>query len=104
MTVAPLDQARLAALVEAGSPAMVFDRLDEPGEYADVIAALRGFGQQSACLLPLSTALGPVGLIAFASSREGTYCQVRHQLPPAHRRAGCHGDRQRPPSAGGGGA
>ena len=44
-------------------------------EYADVIAALRGFGQQSACLLPLATALGPVGLIAFASSREGTYSQ-----------------------------
>ena len=75
MAVAPLDQARLAALVATGSPAMVFDRLDEPGEYADVIAALRGFGQQSACLLPLATALGPVGLIAFASSREGTYSQ-----------------------------
>ena len=59
---------------------MVFDRLDEPGEYADVIAALRGFGQQSACLLPLSTALGPVGLIGFASSREGTYRSVRHQF------------------------
>ena len=54
---------------------MVFDRLDEPNEYADVIAALRALGQQSACLLPLATALGPVGLIAFASSREGTYCQ-----------------------------
>ena len=75
MAVAPLDQARLAALAATGSPAMVFDRLDEPDEYADVIAALRGFGQQSACLLPLATALGPVGLIAFASSREGTYCQ-----------------------------
>ena len=75
MAVAPLDEARLAALAATGSPAMVFDRLDEPGEYADVIAALRGFGQQSACLLPLATALGPVGLIAFASSREGTYCQ-----------------------------
>src|SRR4029453_14267401 len=75
MTVAPLDQARLAALVETGSPAMVFARLDEPGEYADVIAALRGFGQQSARLLPPRTALGSGGLIAFASSREGTYCQ-----------------------------
>jgi transcriptional regulator with GAF, ATPase, and Fis domain len=60
---------------ETGSLAMVFDRLDERAEYADVIAALRGFGQQSACLLPLATALGPVGLIAFASSREGTYSQ-----------------------------
>jgi formate hydrogenlyase transcriptional activator len=75
MTVAPLDQARLAALVESGSPATVFDRLDDRAEYADVITALRGFGQQSACLLPLATALGPVGLIAFASSREGAYRQ-----------------------------
>ena len=75
MAVAPLDQTRLAALAATDSPAMVFDRLDEPGEYADVIAALRDLGQQSACLLPLATALGPVGLIAFASSREGTYCQ-----------------------------
>jgi formate hydrogenlyase transcriptional activator len=73
MTVAPLDQARLAALVTTGSNVMVFDHFDEPDEYADVIATLRGFGQQSACLLPLATALGPVGLIAFASSREGTY-------------------------------
>jgi formate hydrogenlyase transcriptional activator len=75
LAVAPLDQSRLAALVETGSPARVFDRLDEPGEYADVIAALRGFGQRSGCLLPLATALGPVGLIAFASSREGAYSQ-----------------------------
>jgi formate hydrogenlyase transcriptional activator len=71
MAVAPLDRARLAALVDAGAPAMVFDSLDEPGEYADVIAALRGLGQQSACLLPLATAMGPVGLLAFASSRTG---------------------------------
>jgi formate hydrogenlyase transcriptional activator len=75
MAVAPLDQARLAVLAATDSTAMVFDRLDEPDEFADVIAALRGIGQQSACLLPLATALGPVGLIAFASSREGTYCQ-----------------------------
>jgi len=73
--VAPLDQARLAALAVTDSTPIVFDGLDAPGEYADVIAALRGFGQRSACLLPLATALGPVGLIAFASSREGTYCQ-----------------------------
>jgi formate hydrogenlyase transcriptional activator len=71
--VAPLDPARLAALVETGSPVMVFDHLDGHPEYADVLAALRGFGQQSACLLPLATALGPVGLIAFGSSHEGTY-------------------------------
>jgi formate hydrogenlyase transcriptional activator len=75
VTVAPLDPARLAAQAAADFPALVFDRLDDPAEYADVIAALRGLGQQSACLLPLITALGPVGLIAFASSRDATYAQ-----------------------------
>jgi formate hydrogenlyase transcriptional activator len=75
MEVAPLDQARLAALVESGSPVTVVDRLEDSAEYAGVIAALRGLGQQSACLLPLATALEPVGLIAFASSREGMYRQ-----------------------------
>jgi formate hydrogenlyase transcriptional activator len=75
MDVAPLDQARLAALIESGCPATVFDRLDGCADYVDVIAPLRSFGQQSACLLPLATALGPVGLIAFASSRQATYRQ-----------------------------
>ena len=73
--VARLDQARLAALVEADPPAVILDRLDEHDDYTEVIVALRGLGQQSACLLPLSTAPGPVGLIALASSREGAYRQ-----------------------------
>jgi formate hydrogenlyase transcriptional activator len=71
MTVARLDQARVAELAATDSAAIFVDRLDEPHEFGDVIAALRGLGQQSACVLPLATALGPVGLIAFASSREG---------------------------------
>ena len=71
--VPPLNRARLTALVETGAQAMFSDRLDEGGEFGEVVAALRGLGQQSACLLPLSTVLGPVGLIAFASSREGVY-------------------------------
>ncbi len=70
--VAPLDPARLAAFA-AGRQAIVVNRLEEGGEYADVIAALRGRGPRSACLLPLSTSLGPVGLMGFASSRDGTY-------------------------------
>jgi formate hydrogenlyase transcriptional activator len=73
--VAPLDRARLAAAIPGGPQPIVLDRLDQGGEYEEVIAALRGLGQQSACLLPLLTALGPVGLIGFGSSREGTYCQ-----------------------------
>jgi formate hydrogenlyase transcriptional activator len=72
MGVAPLDQAHLAALVDTGSP-LIFDRLDEPAEYADVIAALRGFGQRSAVLLPLATALGPAGMILLASPRQDAY-------------------------------
>jgi len=71
--VPPLDRARLAALADTGAPAMVSDRLDEADEFAGVIAALRGLGQQSACLLPLSTVLGPAGLMILASSRDGTY-------------------------------
>jgi formate hydrogenlyase transcriptional activator len=71
MAVAPLDRGRLAAFAASGSRAIVFDRLDDTGEYAEVITTLRAFGQQSACLLPLATALGPMGLIAFASAREG---------------------------------
>jgi GAF domain-containing protein len=74
IAIAPLDRARLEALAQ-GPQTIVVDRLDEGGEYADVIATLRGLGQQSACLLPLSTALGPVGLIGLASAREGAYGQ-----------------------------
>ena len=80
IAAAPLDPVRLAAIAATGSTTMVFDRLDEPGEYADVIAALRDLGQQSACLLPLATPFGPVGLMAFASSREGTYGQCDTRL------------------------
>jgi formate hydrogenlyase transcriptional activator len=75
VAVAPLDRARLAAAIAEGRQAIVLDRLDQGGEHAAVMAALRGLGQQSVCLLPLSTALGPVGLIGFGSSREGTYGQ-----------------------------
>ena len=75
VAVAPLDKPRLAALAGSGPTMTVFDRLDEPAEYADVIAALRVFGQQSAVLLPLATAPGPVGLMVFAASREGAYRQ-----------------------------
>jgi GAF domain-containing protein len=75
IAVAPLDLARLAAAIAEGHEPIVVDDLDQGGEYAEVIAALRGLGQQSACLLPLSTALGPVGLFAFGSSRERTYGQ-----------------------------
>ena len=84
--VAPLDRARLSAAMAEGHEAIVVDHLDDSGEYSDMIAALRGLGQQSACVLRLSTALGPVGLMGFASEREGTYWPVRSQSSPAHRR------------------
>jgi formate hydrogenlyase transcriptional activator len=80
IAVAPLDRARLAAAIAEGDAPIVVDRLDEGGEYAEVIAALRGLGQRSSCLLPLATALGPVGLFAFGSCREGTYGQSDSSL------------------------
>ena len=88
MAVAPLDRARLAALAATGSPAMVFDRLDEPDDYADVIAALRGFGQQSACLLPLATALD-----VLTRRWEGRYVQRELQatVRSAYRRGANRG-------------
>jgi transcriptional regulator with GAF, ATPase, and Fis domain len=73
--VPPLDRARLSAAIAEGHEALVVDHLDDSGEYSDMIAALRGLGQQSACIIRLSTALGPVGLMGFASAREGTYGQ-----------------------------
>jgi formate hydrogenlyase transcriptional activator len=72
-SVAPLDRARLAAAIAAGDQAVVLETLDETGHYPEVVAAFRKLGQRSACLLPLSTALGPVGLIGFGSLREGSY-------------------------------
>jgi formate hydrogenlyase transcriptional activator len=76
--VPPLNRARLTGLLDTGAPAVLYDRLDETSEFADIVAALRGLGQHSACLLPISTVVGPVGLMAFASSREDTYgnCDV----------------------------
>src|SRR5512139_1707780 len=75
MAMAPLDKERLAAAAEHRPQGLVLDRLDAPGDYPEVVAALSGLGQRSACLLPLATALGPVGLIGFGSSREATYRQ-----------------------------
>jgi len=75
IAVAPLDKERLAAAAEDRQQRFVLDRLDAAGEYSEVAAALSELGQRSASLLPLATALGPVGLIGFGSSREGTYRQ-----------------------------
>jgi formate hydrogenlyase transcriptional activator len=75
IAVPPLDLSRLTAAIAEGHQPIALDCLDRGGEYVAVMAALRGLGQQSVCLLPLSTALGPVGLIGFGSAREGTYGQ-----------------------------
>jgi formate hydrogenlyase transcriptional activator len=75
VAVPPLDKERLAAAAGERDQAIVLDRLDAGGEWPGVVAAFGGLGGRSACLLPLGTALGPVGLIGFASSREGTYGQ-----------------------------
>jgi formate hydrogenlyase transcriptional activator len=71
IAVAPLDRARFEAAAPDTYRAIVLDPLEADGDHADVVAALRELGQRSACLLPLVTALGPVGLLALASSRQG---------------------------------
>jgi len=75
IAVVPLDKERLAAAAEDRQQGFVLGRLDAAGEYSEVVAALSELGERSACLLPLATALGPVGLMGLASAREGTYRQ-----------------------------
>jgi len=73
--VAPLAKDRVAAAAREPADGLVLDQFEGVSEYLSVVEALRELGQRSACLLAMATALGPVGLIAFASSREGTYGQ-----------------------------
>jgi formate hydrogenlyase transcriptional activator len=80
IAVEPLDPQRLAAAGRTRDPGIVLDRLDAGGEYPGVIAALRGLGQRSAYLLPLATALRPVGLLGLSSSNEGAYGRCDRRL------------------------
>jgi formate hydrogenlyase transcriptional activator len=73
IAVEPLDPQRLAAAGSAPDPGIALDRLDAGGEYPGVIAALRELDQRSAYLLPIATAIRPVGLLGLSSSREGAY-------------------------------
>ncbi|MBP7572135.1 MAG: sigma 54-interacting transcriptional regulator, partial [Acidobacteria bacterium] len=68
----PLHETRLAALWGGGEPA-VLHSLEEIADYPEVAAGLRDRGKRSACFLPLTTALRPLGVIGFASPRIGTY-------------------------------
>jgi formate hydrogenlyase transcriptional activator len=68
----PLHQTRLASLWGKQSP-VVLHALENDTEYPELSEALRAHGDRSACLLPLTTALRPVGLLGLASAREGAY-------------------------------
>jgi formate hydrogenlyase transcriptional activator len=72
VAVPALGQRRLTALWERQVP-IILHSLEAGAEYPEVVTALRKQEKRSACLLPLVTALGPVGLIGFASSRVGAY-------------------------------
>jgi len=72
LPVAPLDRQTLDDVVRRQA-SVLLDRLEPGGQVSGVTTALRELGQRSACLVPLATALGPVGLMVLASTREGAY-------------------------------
>ncbi|HEY3381696.1 MAG TPA: sigma 54-interacting transcriptional regulator [Vicinamibacterales bacterium] len=73
-TLPPLQDTKLAELW-AGEHPVVLHALDDVCDYAELLAGLREAGKQSACLLPLTTAVRPVGVMVLASSNLGAYDQ-----------------------------
>jgi formate hydrogenlyase transcriptional activator len=63
----PGDQELLAAAAEGRIPGFVLDRLDRCRDFPALVTALRGLGQESACLLPIAAASGRAGLMGLAS-------------------------------------
>jgi len=70
--IPPLHQTRLAELWAGHAPTVLHD-LEGNTDYPEVVAGLRDRGKRSACFLPLTTALRPVGIVGFASAGVGTY-------------------------------
>jgi formate hydrogenlyase transcriptional activator len=68
----PVVETGLASFWSAGKP-VVLHSLEDGSEYPELVERMRDAGERSLCLLPLATALRPVGLVAFASSRTGAY-------------------------------
>ncbi|MGV3520069.1 sigma-54-dependent Fis family transcriptional regulator [Luteitalea sp.] len=71
-TMPPIHETQLAAIWAAQAPVVVHD-LEQDRRYPEIADAMRQSGRHAACLLPLTTTLRPVGLLALASSRRGAY-------------------------------
>ena len=71
-TLPPLQETKLAELWAAVHP-VVLHALDATSDYAEALTGLRQSGKRSACLLPLTTAVRPVGVLVLASSNVGAY-------------------------------
>jgi formate hydrogenlyase transcriptional activator len=71
-TLPPLVHTRLSQLWGGHEP-VVLQGLEEASSYAGALGCFRREGTRSACLLPLATAVRPVGVMALASSTAGAY-------------------------------
>ncbi|MBP7620433.1 MAG: sigma 54-interacting transcriptional regulator [Gemmatimonadales bacterium] len=72
VTIPSVHETRLASLWAGQAPVVLSD-IEGERDYPEMVAELRQRGKRSSCLLPLSTALRPVGIIAFASPEVGAY-------------------------------
>jgi formate hydrogenlyase transcriptional activator len=70
--IPPIGETQLAGLLAAAFPLVVHD-LDTETDYHELLSPLREAGKRSACLLPLATALQPVGTLGLASTQTGAF-------------------------------
>ena len=68
----PIHETSLGALWATHAPIILHD-LDADNKFPELSASLRIRGDRSACIVPLATALRPVGILGFVSSRSGAY-------------------------------
>jgi formate hydrogenlyase transcriptional activator len=72
VAIPPLHETRLAELWARNKP-VILHTLDASSDYPEAVTTLRNANKRSACLLPLTTAVRPVGIMIFASSTAGGY-------------------------------
>jgi formate hydrogenlyase transcriptional activator len=72
VTLPPLHGTRFATLSTTTAPVVLHSLEDQPA-FPELLGSLRERGYRSACLLPLTTALRPVGVVGFLSSEVGAF-------------------------------
>ena len=102
VTLPSLAGTDLATLL-ARHDVVVLHDLDDHCGYPELVAGLRAHGKRSACLIPLTTALRPVGIIGFASAQIGAYDHADLAFLGTRGRPRRRGDRQRAASPAGDG-